>query len=69
MEKKEKLLEVKFEIHKSRLKRLCEIEEELAEMISKTGNEKIINKFLDWKNQKSLCGNAFSALLKTMDNF
>jgi|WetSurMetagenome_2_1015567.scaffolds.fasta_scaffold951921_2 hypothetical protein len=62
----EELIQKKVEIHKQRIKQLSKLEIELIEMISKTGNDELMNKFLDWQNQRTFCNSAYLDTLKVM---
>jgi hypothetical protein len=62
----EKLIQAKVDIHRERMNQLSKIELELIDMISKTGDEKLMDKFLDWQNQRTLCNLAYAATLKVM---
>ena len=46
----EKIVLTKVEIHKKHIAKLIELESELINLISKTKNDELMNKFLDWQN-------------------
>ena len=62
----EKLIETKVNIHKKQVKELEKIESELIKMITETNNDALIEKFLDWQNQRIRCNEAYVATLKVM---
>lgn len=61
-----KLIETKVNIHKKQVKELEKIESELIKMITETNNDALIEKFLDWQNQRIRCNEAYVATLKVM---
>lgn len=62
----EKLIETKVNIHKNQVKELEKIESELVKMIAETNNDALMEKFLDWQNQRTRCNEAYVATLKVM---
>lgn len=64
----EKLVNTKMEIQKREVKRLEEIEMELAEMIADTENEALMEKYIDWVNQRSRCNDSYFALIDSFLN-
>lgn len=62
----EKLIETKVNIHKNQVKELEKIESELVNMIAKTNNDDLMEKFLDWQNQRIRCNEAYVATIKVM---
>lgn len=65
----EKLIEIKVNIHKNQVKRLEKIESEFIKMIAETNNDALMEKFLDWQNQRVMCNEAYFATLKVMDDY
>ncbi len=62
----EKLIEIKVNIHKNQVKKLEKIESEFIKMIAETNNDALMEKFLDWQNQRVMCNEAYVATLKVM---
>lgn len=62
----EKLIEIKVNIHKNQVKKLEKIESEFIKMIAETNNDALMEKFLDWQDQRVMCNEAFFATLKVM---
>jgi len=62
----EKLVLTKVEIHKNHVAKLNELESELINLISKTENDELMNKFLDWQNQRLRCNETFAATIKML---
>lgn len=63
-----KLIETKVNIHKNQVKELEKIESELVKMMAETNNYDLMEKFLDWQNQRIRCNEAYVAILKEFKN-
>ena len=59
-----KLVLTKVEIHKKHVETLNKLEIELINLISETGNDELMNKFLEWQNQRIICNETFVATMK-----
>jgi hypothetical protein len=46
--------------------KLNKLESELINLISKTENDELMNKFLDWQNQRLRCNETFAATIKIL---
>ena len=57
------LLKAKLVIHQDRIDELKKIEKELIKMISETNNHELMDKFLDWQNQRLECNSSYLATL------
>jgi uncharacterized protein YrzB (UPF0473 family) len=64
----EKLVLTTVEIHKKRVDELNAIESDLIKLIAETGNEELMNKFLDWQNAKIRCNETFVATISKIAN-
>ena len=64
----EKLIEAKITIHKNHVKQLDKIESELVKMIAETNNDDLMEKLLDWQNQRMRCNESYVATLKVMSD-
>jgi len=62
----EKLIKTKIEIHKKQVKSLSKIESELVEIISNTGNDALMEKFIDWQNQRMRCNETYIATISKL---
>jgi hypothetical protein len=62
----ELLIIKKVENHKVQVENLSKIEAELVEMISNTGNEKLMEKFIDWQNQRTRCNETYIATISKL---
>ena len=62
----EKLVLTKVEIHKTQIERLKQIESELIGLISEIENEKLMEKFLDWQNQRNRCNETYIATISKL---
>jgi hypothetical protein len=62
----ENLIETKVRTHKNQVKELKKLESELVRMIAETNNDVLIDKFLDWQNQRIRCNETYVAALKVM---
>lgn len=62
----EKLIQTKIEIHKKQVESLSKIESELVEMISNTGNDTLMEKFIDWQNQRIRCNETYIATISKL---
>ena len=62
----EKLIETKVNIHKNQVEELEKIESEFIKMIAETNNDALMEKFLDWQNQRMRCNEAYVATLNVM---
>jgi len=62
----EKLIKTKIEIHKKQVESLSKIESELVEIISNTGNYALMEKFVDWKNQRMRCNETYIATISKL---
>ncbi len=60
----EKLIKTKIEIHKKQVESLSKIESELVEIISNTGA--LMEKFVDWKNQRMRCNETYIATISKL---
>lgn len=47
------------EQHKQEVEKFNKLEHELTKMIAETGNEKLMEKFQEWQNQRSVCNKGF----------
>jgi len=62
----EKLIKTKIEIHKKQVESLSKIESELVEIISNTGNDALMEKFIDWQNQRMRCNETYIATISKL---
>ena len=62
----EKLVLTKVEIHKKHVETLNKLESELINLISETGNDELMNKFLEWQNKRIICNETFVATMKML---
>lgn len=53
----------KIENHKEQVKILGKIENELIKLISEADNKELMNKFLDWQDQRSKCNFELTQIL------
>jgi serine kinase of HPr protein (carbohydrate metabolism regulator) len=53
--------------HTNQIKLLGKLESDLIKMISETNNELLMDKFLDWQNQRTLCNETFAKLVSLID--
>lgn len=57
------LIDIAISIHKQKVNTLKSLESELVEMISKTNNEPLQDKFIEWMNQRNLCNDTYLSVL------
>lgn len=56
-------MDIKVSILKTKQDELTRIENEFSDMISATGDDALMDKFLEWTNQRLECNKAFNALV------
>lgn len=52
------------EQHKNEVEKLDSLEAELSDLIVEIGNQPLIDKFLDWVNQRNKCNQGYLAYLE-----
>ena len=52
--------------HQTEVKKLGELEQHLIELISRTNNELLRDKFLEWQKQRAICNKGFSKLVESI---
>lgn len=62
----EKLVDVKVEINKKHIAKLEKIEKELVDLIAKTENIELMDKYFDFQDQRDKCNEAYLATVKAI---
>ncbi|MFA5066988.1 MAG: hypothetical protein WC466_02950 [Candidatus Izemoplasmatales bacterium] len=57
-------INLRIEFHKKNIETLQQIENELLDMISRTGDLELIEKTLDWINQRTRCKDSVCSIVQ-----
>lgn len=54
------------EQHNKEVEKLTKLEHELIDMIAETGNSKLMEKFQEWQDQRSVCNKGFFDYIESL---